>query len=87
MAEVLLIRETRAHYSLYAALLLKSTLYKGKIGGITDPAELENAELHLFYLVHTETFPTKKVISPSSRHLAVSLKSLSFFPFLDQVVL
>ena len=27
---------------------------------ITDPAELENAEQHLFYIVETESIPVEK---------------------------
>ena len=70
-------------------LLLKSNLYKSETGGISDTAELENAELHLFYLVQTEPFPTEKsnLFSSSPRHFEVNLKSRSFLPLSDQVVL
>ena len=63
-------------------LLLKSNLYKSKTGGITDPAELEIAELHLFYLVQTDFFAREKSNLFKSSSLSGKSKIAQFSPFI-----
>ena len=60
----------------------KSSLYKTSTAAITDPAELENAEQHLFYIVQTESFPMEKSNLLKSSPLSSKSKIAQFSPFI-----
>ena len=60
----------------------KSSLYKTSTAAITDPAELENAEQHLFYMVQTESFPMEKSNLLKSSALSSRSKIAQFSPFI-----
>ena len=63
-------------------LLSKSNLCKTSTAAITDPAELENAEQHLFFIVETESFPMGTSNLLKSSPLSSKSKIAQFFPFI-----
>ena len=63
-------------------LLPKNEAYRSITGAITDPSELENAQLKLFYITQSESFPTEKKNLLKNSPLGSSSKILQFSPFI-----
>ena len=63
-------------------LLPKYEAYRSITGAITDPSELENAQMKLFYLTQSDSFPTGKKNLLKSSLLSSSSKILQFSPFI-----
>ena len=63
-------------------LLPKNEAYRSITGAITDPSELENAQMKLFYFTQSESFPTEKRNLLKNSPLSISSKILQFSPFI-----
>ena len=62
-------------------LIPKNEAYRSETGTITDPSELETAQMKLFYLAQLEFFPIEKKLLLKNFPLSRSSKLLQFSPF------
>ena len=62
-------------------LIPKNEAYRSETGTNTDPSELENAQMKLFYLAQLESFPIEKKLLLKNFPLSRSSKLLQFSPF------
>ena len=63
-------------------LLPKNEAYRSITGAITDPSELENAQMKLVYTTQSESFPTEERNLIKNSPLSSSSKILQFSPFI-----
>ena len=63
-------------------LLPKNELYRSNSGLITDPSELQNAQLRLFYLIQQESFPVELKCLLEQYSVSNSSKNSQFSPFI-----
>ena len=75
--------EKLLHVAAYILRLLpKNEAYSSITGAITDPSELENAQMKLFCTTQSESFPTEKRNSLKNSPISSSSKILQFSPFI-----
>ena len=67
-------------------LIPKTEAYRSETGTITDPSELENAQMKLFYLAQLESFPIEKTLLLKNFPLSRSSNFYSSPPLLDPTV-
>ena len=63
-------------------LLSKSTFYRSDSGLITDPSELQNAQMRLFYLIQQESFSVEMMCLLKQSPVSNSSKLSQFSPFI-----
>ena len=63
-------------------LLPKTEFYRSDSGLITDPSELQNAQMILFYLIQQESFPVEMKCLLKQYPVSNSSKSSQFSPFI-----